>query len=138
MTDYVVDLTPTEAQRVNANKARAALAEFFEARPPGPLYRTAWMGDGYIEASLFNNRAHLSAVFVLPDVRGRKLGSSYLDSFLAIMDKHGAEVECSVKPFGDQVAATRKGVRELTKWYKSRGFVSTPNRSSLLYRPAAS
>lgn len=136
MTNFVINLTPNVAQQISKDKAHAALAEFFNARPPGPLPRTAWMGQGYIEATVFNNRVHLSAVFVIPDQRGKKLGSAYLQEFLDVVDKHGAEVDCSVKPFGDQVAATQKGVRELTKWYKSRGFKAVPKRIGQLLRPA--
>ena len=137
MDPIVIDLRPTPAEQIGKDKAHAALAEFFNARPPGPFHGTAWMGNGYLEASVFNNRVHLSAVFVLPELRGQKLGSTYLKEFLEVVDKHGAEVECSVKPFGEQVKETKKGVRELTKWYKTRGFQPVPKYLNRLLRPAA-
>ena len=137
MEDIVIDLTPTAEQKQSRERAEAALKEFFESRHPGPFHGTAWMGDGYIEASVFNNRIHLSAVFVLPDKRGTRLGSDYLRQFLALADKHAVEVECSVKPFGVQDPRTKKGVRELQQWYKRYGFQPVKNRINYLLRPAA-
>lgn len=124
----------SKEQRLS-DQAHATLHEFFSRYPAGPVRNSAWMGDGYIEASVFNNRIRLSAVFVMPENRGNHLGSAYLQAFLAVVDEHGVEVECTVAPFGIQVPGTKKGVRELTKWYKSLGFEVVPNRPGRLVRP---
>jgi GNAT superfamily N-acetyltransferase len=132
-----ISLVPSPTQQKSRAKAESALEEFFKGKPAGPLPRTAWMGDGYIEARVFNNRVHLSAVFVIPEKRGQKLGQAYLKDFLSVADKHGAEVECLVKPFGDQMPNAIMGsVRELTKWYKRERFKPVPNRKNFLLRSA--
>lgn len=131
-----VSLRRSPEQQLLLDKAHAALKEFFETRPPGPLPRTAWMGNGYLEASVFNGRVRLSAIFVLPELRGQRLGADYLKQFLDTVDRHGVEVECSVDPFGVQVPETKKGVRELTKWYRKNGFAPVPDTKRRLVRPA--
>jgi GNAT superfamily N-acetyltransferase len=133
-----VSLCRSPEQQLLLDKAHGALREFFTSRPAGPIPRSAWMGDGYIEASVFNNRVRLSAIFVMPELRGRHLGSEYLKAFLEVIDRHGVEVEGTVAPFGDKVPETKKGVRELTKWYKAYGFVPVKGRKGYMVRPAAS
>lgn len=133
-----VSLRRSPEQQLSLDKAHEALREFFTSRPAGPIPRSAWMGDGYVEASVFNCRMRLSAIFVMPDMRGRRLGSEYLKAFLEVIDRHGVEVECSVMPFGEQLPETKKGVRELTKWYKAYGFVQVQGRKGYMVRPAVS
>jgi ribosomal protein S18 acetylase RimI-like enzyme len=132
-----ISLEPSPEQRILKDKAQAALAEFVKGKPGGPFPRTVWMGEGYIELMVFNNRLHLAAIFVQPDLRGNKLASRYLTELLEVADKHGAEIECSVKPFGAQVPETMMGVRELTKWYRSKGFQPVQRRKNFLLRPAS-
>jgi ribosomal protein S18 acetylase RimI-like enzyme len=136
MDTICISLTPSAEEQVRKTKAQAALEEFVKGKPGGPVPRSVWMGDGYIELMVFNNRLHLAAIFVMPELRGNKLASFYLKELLDVVDKHGAEVECSVKPFGAQLPETKMGVRELTKWYRSKGFEPVPKRKNYLLRQA--
>jgi GNAT superfamily N-acetyltransferase len=124
-----------EAQERRA-KAQAAVDEFVKDKPSGPVLKSVWLGEGYIELAAFNNRVHLSAVYVVPEQRRKTLGSAYLKQLLDIVDKHGAEVQCRVEPFGPQSPESKMGLRELAQWYKRHGFKTVPGRHHFLLRPA--
>ncbi len=128
--------TPEDQQR--RAKAQAAIDEFVNGKHAGPVPWSVWMGEGYIELRVFNNRVHLGAVFVLQEKRRQNLGSAYLKQLLDVADKHGAEVECSVKPFGLHMPESKMGVNDLKQWYKRHGFQSVPKRLNYLLRPAKS
>ena len=133
----VINLSNNTPEKAEAERrARAALAELFDGKPNGPVPRSVWMGDGYLEAYVFNRRLHLSAVFVLHEKRAGGLGTEYLRAVLAAADKHGSEVECSVEAFGDNSDKSRLTNRQLTAWYKRHGFVPVPNRKNFMVRPA--
>jgi GNAT superfamily N-acetyltransferase len=133
-----LDLSANTPEKAEAQRrAQAALDEFFAGKPDGPVPRSVWLGDGYVEAYLFNRRLHLAAVFVMPENRLTGLGGKYLHSVLEAADKHGSEVECSVEAFGDNSDKSRLTNRQLMAWYKRHGFVPVPNRKNFLVRPAA-
>ena len=124
--------TPEKAEE--ERRALAAVATFAKGKHPGPLPRTYWMGDGYLELYVFNRRVHLAAVFVLPDSRHKGHGSAYLRKLLAAADAHGSMVECTVQAFGDNHDKSRLNNRQLTAWYKRHGFELVQGRKNFLVR----
>jgi GNAT superfamily N-acetyltransferase len=133
----VLDLSANTSAKAEAERrAKAALEEFVAGKPAGPVPRSVWLGDGYVEAYVFNRRLHLSAVFVMPERRKTGLGTEYLRAVLEAADRHGSAVECSVVAFGDNSDKSRLTNRQLTAWYKRHGFVPVPDRKDFLVRPA--
>lgn len=116
-------------------KATRAITEFCENKPAGPLPYSVWMGEGYLELKVFDNRIHLGGIFVNVDKRGVGLATQYLQAFLDIVDKHNAEVACLVAPFGVQPPGAKVGVRQLKAWYKKFGFKPVPGQRSVMRRP---
>ena len=112
----------------------AAIAEFAQGKPAGPVPRSVWLGDGFVELFAFNGAIHLAAVFVDVTLRHKGLGSQYLRELLAIADKHQVKVECSVKPFGIHDPLTKMGVSQLKAWYKRHDFKPVPKRAGTMLR----
>lgn len=131
-----ISLVPNPEQKLRLERAETALMEYTKGKPSGPLRNTVWRGDGYVELYCFNNRLHLAAIFVMPENRRTGLGTQYLTELLAIADKNGAELECSVVPFGAADSGVKMGVAALTKWYRKHGFSPAPKRKNLLIRQA--
>jgi ribosomal protein S18 acetylase RimI-like enzyme len=122
-------------RKLEHERAEAAVRSFREGKPEGPVRNSVWMGDGYVELSVFDSRVHLSGIFVLPDARRQGHGERYLRELLQSVDAFQAECQCAAAPFGapgsDQMSA-----RRLTSWYKQHGFEAVPGRKSFLIRPA--
>ena len=134
MPDILTLVEPSDLPPLRS-RLEAALSEYVADKPAGPVPRSVWLGDGYIELFLFNEAVHLAAVFVDPALRHQGHGSRYLRELLEIADKHQVPVECTVKPFGAQEPRTKMGTRDLKAWYKRHGFVQVPKRQTLRRAP---
>jgi len=122
-------------RKAERERAVSAVRSFCEGRPEGPVRDSVWMGEGYIELSVFDSRVHLSGIFVLADVRRQGHGQRYMVELLKSVDAFQAECQCAPAPFGAP-GSNRMTARRLTAWYKTHGFEAIPGRKSFLIRPA--
>ena len=131
MSTFEVSL---DSQTEERRRIDQALADYVAGKPAGPVPRSVWLGEGYVELFPFNGALHLAAVFVAIESRRTGLGSHYLKELLSVADKHQVTVECSVKPFGLQDPLAKMGVNQLKAWYKRHGFKPIPGRQHQLRR----
>ena len=130
---HTVEVT-LDAKTAERERVDQAITEYVAGKPGGPVPRSVWLGEGYLELFPFNGAVHLAAVFVAIEARRKGLGSRYLKELLEVADKHKVKVECSVKPFGLQDPLTKMGVNQLKAWYKRHGFKPVPKRQHSLIR----
>lgn len=121
-------------EQAKLERAERALAAYTTGKQPGPVPRSVWLGDGYVEIFVFNRRLHLACVFVMHENRRTGLGSKYLKEVLAVANEYSAEVELSVQPVGPQDPLSRMGKRDLKAWYKRHGFVALKDRPDRMVR----
>ncbi len=124
-----------DIDRDGAERAGRALEELFATYPPGPMGCSIMMGEhGFLELRRFGSRIMLAGIYILPESRSAGHGQRYLAELLRVADKHGAEIQCVVEPFGRKEGGKRLGVAQLTAWYKRAGFAAVPGQLRTLRR----